>query len=190
LQRNRRDERDSPRNQTKKRKYKMPTRPVEVGNRLAEGQDIFRVVATPGTQPGTFHLAYGYHLIALLQSASWEGAVIDTLECLVLPASIPEENGVTLPSNARILATQTATVASVGQYDFATSGSVVLPASYFGFVSMPFVDSHRTWTLLVRTHGCRSVNGTIGASEVLSCLALHADVKGLPVPVVMEPPLP
>lgn len=168
----------------------MPTRPVEVSNNFGTHKHNLTAVSNAGPVPGTLSIHFSYRILTTHIDAHWNGVVIDTLECLIVPAYLSDSQGMQLTNAAHILAVHSLSIASIGTVDFAGTGSVVLPASYFGFVSMPFVDSHRTWTLLVRTRGCRNVNGTMGTSDVLSCLALHADVEGLPVPVVMEPPLP
>jgi hypothetical protein len=172
----------------------MPTRPVQVTNDFAFQRPMLTVASTPGPLAETLQLDYRFSVAPTLVDASWNGIIIDTLECLVVPANLNDSQGMQLNDTVRILATQTVAVAAIPATPVTPAtaitgeGSVVLPTSYFGFVNMPFVDSHRTWTLLMRTRGCIGVNGYAGASEVLSCLAIHAEVQGLPSPLVMEAP--
>jgi hypothetical protein len=166
----------------------MPTRPVEVGNRFASGKDAFTVESGVGPTAGMLQVSYSYDLLPILTDANWDGVVIDTLELLVVPARLTGDQGLLFAEGAQVFMTQSVPVGEYPTTRIAAEGSVVLPASFFGFVDMPFVDSHRTWTLLVRTRGSQCIDGTVGSSRVLSSLALHAKVKGLPGPVVLGAP--
>lgn len=139
----------------------------------------FAVNAQTGPAPDTVLVEYTYDTrgFTVATPAVWEGAIIDSVEYMVVAQQTAAAQAATPDwSDGCVLAKDTVALASIPPArvlnpNIHRSGSVVLPRSYFD------LPANRTWTLLVRARGCRSAAGEVGPSRVLSASTVDAPVR-------------
>lgn len=138
------------------------------------GGTLFNVAARNEANDGTMVVSFDFKLHATVwsQDRIWNGVHIDTVEALIVASRIDQQaEGITLPSNAMVVAAASAHVPADGRCEpFAGRGSLVLPATYFD------VEAHRTWSLVLRARGCKNAQGEIFMTRVASAEFIWATV--------------
>lgn len=138
------------------------------------GPRMLDVVARNVANDGTMIVAFEYHFQPSVDSLHrvCNRIYIDAIEFAIAATRIDSEaDGFHLPDDAIVVAAGVTPLPANGLCDpFKGRGSIVLPVGYFES------EAHRTWTVILRSRGCRDENGVLGASRVLSAEFRHSSV--------------
>ncbi len=151
----------------------MP-RPVLINGDLGSGESSrpLRIDAYAATGDGTLNITVDYRFKPILMDKVWQGYHIDSLEFAIVAHRVEHlDECMRLPNDAVLIAAGTALIAADGSCaEFSGRNSLRLPVGYFD------TENHHTWTLILRSRGCRDTSGATGESRVLSAAFYPASV--------------
>lgn len=136
------------------------------GDLGTRGGTVLNVVARSVGFDGTMIVTFDYNFQPMVEAKyrTFHNVHIDTIEFIFVATSIDQEaDGLRLPNDAIVVAAGATQLPVDRPCDvFSGHGSIVLPVRYF------LEKAHRTWTVILRSRGCRDENGSVGVSRVLS----------------------